>query len=366
MPQALRVFLNGSAVPRRPAGAGVYTLELARALAAREDIDLVVALPGMTLREARTVTSPKRGPLFRSLWEQVRMPRLLAESELDLYHGAHFSVPLRTRLPRVTTVHDLTFYRLPHRYRTHRRWYYRSLAQLARRADRVIVPSRAVAGDVVRHLGYPPERIRVVPEAPRSGFERAAPPEVATLCKGLGVEPGYLLCVGTAEPGKRAVDAIRALQVLREKGERFQLVIAGNDGPLSEPLEREARRLGVGDDVRFAGYIADEELSALYSGALALVFPSLYEGFGLPPLEAMACGTPVISARAPAMDDVLRDAALFVPLRDPAAIACAVLALRDDAASAAEYRERGYELVRELTWEHAAELTAEVYREVAG
>lgn len=361
----IRVLLNASAVPRQPAGAGIYTIELARALAKRDDVDLTVTTPvEVTGREAQTVLSPRRGPLVRSLWEQVRLPRLV--SGIDVYHGAHFSLPLRAEVGRVVTVHDLTFYRLPKRYRADRRWYYRSLAQMARRADRVIVPSGAVASDVVRYLRYPSERIRVVPEAARYDLAPAAEDAVAALCARLKVEPGYLLCVGTAEPGKRAVDAVRALAVLRERGVRMQLVLAGNEGPLSRALRREAGRLGVAEDVRFAGYVPDSELAALYTGALALVFPSLYEGFGLPPLEAMACGTPAIVANAPAMSEVLEGGAIFVPLRDPRAIADAAERLARDAGWREEWRQRGHAVERAYSWERAASETVEVYREVVG
>jgi glycosyltransferase involved in cell wall biosynthesis len=261
-------------------------------------------------------------------------------------------------------VHDLTFYRLPTRYRAHRRWYYRSLAWLARHADRIIVPSAAVASDVVRHLHYPPERLRVVPEAARSGLQPAPAGEVAELCARMGVERGYLLCVGTAEPGKRAVDAVRALALLRARGLRLQLVLAGNEGPLTAALKREAERLGVGDDVHFAGYVPAGELAALYSGALALVFPSLYEGFGLPPLEAMACGTPVIASDAPAMSDVLRGAAVFVPVREPAAIADQAARLAKDTGWRADCVQRGLAIQRQYSWARVAEETVAVYREV--
>jgi len=360
----IRVLLNASAIPRQPAGAGIYTIELARALAQRSDLDLAVAAPwDVTEGNGRAILSPRRGPLARSLWEQARVPQLLSDG-FDVYHGAHFALPLRANAPCVATVHDLTFYRLPKRYRADRRWYYRALAQLARRADRVIVPSTGVAGDVVRYLQYPSERVRVIPEAARSGLGPAPGEAVAAVCARLGVEPGYLLCVGTAEPGKRAVDAVRALAVLRGRGLRMQLVLAGNEGPLSAALRREAERLGVGEDVRFAGYVPDNELAALYTGALALVFPSLYEGFGLPPLEAMTCGTPVVAANAPAMAEVLPGGAIFVPLRDPGAIADAVERLSRDREWREEWRQRGCEVARRYSWERAARETVEVYREV--
>lgn len=366
MAGTLRVFLNASALPRRPAGAGVYTLELARALAARDDVDLLVARPeGHFIANARYLESPARGPLARSLWEQRRMPAFVAADASHVYHGPHFAVPLRCPAPRVATVHDLTFFRLPRRYPFRHRQYYRALARLACRAERIIVPSGAVASDVLRYLRYSPEQIRVVPEAPRAGLTAASPGAVASLCASLGVEPGYALCVGTAEPGKRAVDAVRAIAALRDAGRAMQLVLAGNPGPLSKALRAEAARLRVADRCHFVGYVRDDDLAALYSGALALVFPSLHEGFGLPPLEAMACGTPVIATAVPAMDDVLAGAATFVPTRDPAALARALAHLADDPTEREGRVAAGLAHAARVTWRDVAALTTEVYREVA-
>ena len=360
MTEALRVLLDASALPRKPAGAGIYTIELAKALAARDDIDLRTASPVDTGHGAWVETP--RGGLRRNAWQQVRLGR----AEADVIHGAHFAVPVRSKAPRVATVHDLTFFRIPRRYGWAHRSYYRTLARLAGRAERIIVPSQAVAGDVVRYLSYPPERIRVIPEAPRS---LPSPPDPLSRLRGRGgdaVSSGpYLLCVGTAEPGKRAVDAIRALAAMPEEG-RPMLVLAGNAGRLSEPLERETARLGVHERVVFAGYVEDEALGGLMAGAAALVYPSLYEGFGLPPLEAMALGTPVIATSAPAMTEVLGDGAVSVPLRDPAAIAREVTRILTDRTWQEERAARGRAKAAEYSWSRTAEETVAVYREVAG
>jgi glycosyltransferase involved in cell wall biosynthesis len=363
--RSLRVLVNGSAIPVRPAGAGVYTIELAQALARRADVEMVIAAPS-PVEHAETIISPASGALRRLEWEQRELPRLIERERIDVCHGAHFAVPLRCPVPRVATVHDLTFYRLPRRYSRRHRWYYRALAFSAARAERIIVPSKAVAGDAVRYLSYPPERIRVIAEAARSGLAPASPEAVDELCTRLRIERPYLLCVGTAEPGKRAIDAVRALGELREHGVRAQLVLAGNPGRLTHALQHQAELLGLGDAVRSPGYVQDSDLAALYSGATALVFPSLYEGFGLPPLEAMTCGTPVIAARAPAMTEVLEGAALFVPLRDPVAIAKSAAELLQRPALRSEWSGRGSDHAAGFSWERAAAETVDVYREVAG
>ncbi len=354
-----RVLLNASAVPARPAGAGVYTLELAAALRSRDDIELLVASPDYDA----DIVSPARNPLQRSAWEQLRLARLMAAAQIDVYHGAHFAVPVGAGIPCIATVHDLAFYRLPRRYSLYRRWYYRALAETSRRATRIIVPSKTVADDVVRYLNYPLERVRVIAEAPRSGLEPATEETVDEASRRLRVERPYLLSVGTAEPGKRAVDAVRAIARMQQSASAPQLVLAGNEGPLSRALRREAARLGVADRVRFLGYVGDADLAALYTGATALVFPSLYEGFGLPPLEAMVCGTPVISAKAPAMNEVLGQAAIFVPLRDPEAIAREASRLVATPGERAQWSTRGREHVARFSWIRTAEETAALYHE---
>ncbi len=356
----LRVFYNASALPLKPAGAGVYTLELGRALAARPHLRLSVASP-RPLGFGDALPTPRK-LLPRLFWEQMTLAREQTLAEADVYHGPHFFVP-RTSVPTVATVHDLTFFRLPRRYDAAHRAYYRHLARQARRADRIIVPSSGVAAECVHYLGYSPERIRVIPEAPRSELAPASEEVISAVRQRYGLAGPYLLCLGTAEPGKRAVDAVRALPAVLAARPDVTLVLAGAPGPLSAALTREAERLGVSAAVRSIGYAPNGELPGLLTGATALVFPSLAEGFGLPPLEAMVCGTPVISSDAPAMREVLTGGAIFVPMRAPAAIASAALALLnselrsqlagDALACAARY-----------SWKKAAEATEAVYREL--
>lgn len=363
MGEKLRIAYDASAVPPRPAGAGMYTMQLAAALAERDDVELLVAAPAHAAPSLTWTTPP--GALARNAWEQFVWPRDMQRHGADVCHGPHFAVPVRCQTPRVATVHDLTFYKLGRRYDLGHRWYYRALARTAARAERVIVPSAAVAGDVVRYLRYPVERIRVIPEAPRSGWTPATRQEIATAMARLQIEHPYLLMVGTAEPGKRAVDGIRALQLLHRRGIEATLVLAGNSGRLEARLRAEAARLGITEHVRFAGYIGDDTLRPLYSGAVVLLFLSLFEGFGLPPLEAMSCGTPVIATERPAMTEVLADAARFVPARDPAAVAAAVEALATDEEARNGLAARGLEHAATYSWARAAAETVAVYREVS-
>ena len=357
----LQVLYNTSPVPQRRSRAGVYPLELGRALDTRPTVELTVLSPRDTGfgRQVRTPAQTAR----RIAWEEFALGRIGALDGADVYHGPHFFVP-RTARPSVATVHDLTFFRIPRRYGRAHRLYYERLARAATRAGRIIVPSAAVAGDCVRYLGYPPERIRVIAEAPRAGLGPATEAEVADWRRRHAIEGPYFACLGTAEPGKRAVDAIRAMPAILGGWPGARLAIAGNPGPLSKALEREVQRLGLGGSVRFLGYLPDEDLAAFLSGAVALIFPSLYEGFGLPPLEALACGAPVITSDAPAMNAVLVAGALFVPPRDPGAIALSALSLAEGGRRA-DLAAAGRASAATFSWERAAEETESVYREVA-
>lgn len=340
----------------------MYTVELGRALAARADLELAVWSPRELGFGARFAAPCSRND--RYAWECVARGPYLRESGIDVYHGPHMFTP-KSRIPTVATVHDLTFYRLPRRYTFARRQYYRHLARTARRADRVIVPSSAVASDVVRWLSIEPANIRVIREAPRAGLVAAPEAEVQAYRVAAGLEAPYLVCLGTAEPGKRAIDAIRGMPAILEGAPGTLLALAGNPGRLSGALQREVQKLGMERSVRFLGYVPDRDLAGLLTGATALIFPSLYEGFGLPPLEALACGTPVIATDAPAMSELLAGVADFVPLRDPAAIARAATRLLTEPGFRAERSAAGLEFVRGFSWERAAEETAQVYREVA-
>ncbi|MBI5947771.1 MAG: glycosyltransferase family 4 protein [Chloroflexi bacterium] len=344
-----------------PTGLGVYATELAAALARTGDVDVHTAFPAPGPAGTSPFPLPDR---HRQLWRQAVLPRRLLAAGIDVYHGTEFAAPLLCRVPRVVTVHDVAFLSRPRAYTLRARAHYRALLATGLRAERIIVPSRHVAGALASATGTDRAKIRVVPEAPPPGMEVAARERVTATLRGLGVERPYLLCVGFADRRKRVVDVVRALALL-EGPQRPSLLVAGEDREgVQAALEREARRLGVSDRVRFTGYFTGD-LAALYGGALALVYPSLDEGFGLPPLEAMACGTPVIASDIPALRETAGEAAMFVPVRSPAAIADRARSLLADPAVAAGWRARGLARSATYSWERASRETLEVYRELA-
>jgi glycosyltransferase involved in cell wall biosynthesis len=228
----------------------------------------------------------------------------------------------------------------------------------------IITPSESVKSELCDLFRVSPDRVVAIPEAARSCFKPVTEQEAAQVRRELGIEDEFILFVGTIEPRKNLMTLTRAFaEVLRSTPVRPQLVIAGKKGWLTEELFSYVNGMEASERVRFPGYVPDEALSALYSSCKACVYPSLYEGFGLPTLEAMACGAPVITSRTPALMETVGDAALLVDPHDAQALAGAItgLLLSDDART--ELSSKGLRRAAQFSWEKTARLTLEVYRE---
>lgn len=372
---AVRVSLDVSAVPDRPAGAGRYTLELARHLARLGDeLELVLicragdrdrwreVAPGA--REVAAL-APSPRPL-RLGWEQLRMPSMLQRLGVDVHHGPHYTMPESADLPRVVTVHDLTFF-------DHPEWHQRSKAVFFRRATRVAARSASVlvtvsatsakrladllapaAPVVVAPHGIDHDRFR--PDEPASGYDQAA---LATL--GIGRRP-FVLFLGTIEPRKDVVGVVRAFDRLSTVHRSLLLVLAGGRGWGDDEVDREVSASRAAERVVRLGYVEDRLVPTLLRSARAVVYPSLEEGFGLPVLEALACGAPLVTTKGSAMEEVAEGAALLVAPGDHDGLAGAIdMVVQGDAGLAAR-RERGLEVARAHTWEASARRHLDAYR----
>ncbi|MDW8404874.1 glycosyltransferase family 1 protein [Chloroflexus sp.] len=306
----------------------------------------------------------------RALVRDIRLPRLWTHLRLGpaswlarprvLFVPAHV-VPL-LHPPTVVTIHDVGYRVFPEAHTARRRLELELTTRWSlRAARRVIAVSQATKRDLVNWYGVHPDRITVAHLGLSATF---APPDdpqcVSAVRARYGLRRPYLLYIGTVQPRKNLVRVIEALAVALAAGYDLDLVIAGKRGWLSEPIEQRARELGVADRVRFTGYVADADLPALLAGALAFVFPSLYEGFGIPVLEAMACGAPVITSTISSLPEVAGDAALLVDPLDTNAIAATIMRLHDHDDLRADLRRRGFARVRQFTWEACAQRTLEV------
>lgn len=371
----LVVSLDVSAVPARPAGAGRYTLELARQLARLDDeLDLVLICRADDRARWNEVApgaadvvalAPSPRPL-RLGWEQLRMPAALARLGVDVHHGPHYTMPESANLPRVVTIHDLTFF-------DHPEWHQRSKALFFRRATRVAARSASVlitVSDasakrlfdllsprgpvVVAPHGIDHDRFR--PSEPGSGYDRAA---LATL--GIARRP-YILFLGTIEPRKDVVGIVSAFDRLSLVHRNLLLVLAGGRGWGDDEVEQAIAQSRAAERVVRLGYVEDRLVPPLLRGARAVVYPSLEEGFGLPVLEALACGAPLVTTKGSAMEEVAEGAALLVAPGDHDGLAGAIDMVVQRDAGLESRRERGLEIAAAHTWEASARRHLEAYR----
>ncbi len=371
----MRVAIDATSMPPQPAGAAVYAIELVRALADADRHDgyalyvrgdvLDGAVAGRRNWRIERVAAGSRPA--RLLWEQARLPRSLARLDIDVLHSTHHTLPLAgVRCKRVVTIHDVTFLRLPQRYPLARRLYMQVLTRLsARVADAVIVPSNVVRDDVRRLLHVPEEKIATVYEAAGAQYAPMEREAALAVARTYGVEPPYVLSVGSLEPGKNRARLFRAMRQLRDEGIEYRLAVVGQRAWGYEGELALIDELGMAGRVILPGYVKAEHLPALYAAADAFAFPSLYEGFGLPVLEAMACGTPVLTSRVSATAEVAGDAALLVDPQSVDAIRDGLRRLLVDRDLRAEYARRGLERAAQFSWARAADETRAVYHRVA-
>lgn len=308
-----------------------------------------------------------KSSLLRAL---VTIPQGTARQQLHLWHGLdQVGFPyVGTRARHLVTLHDIAPLLVPQCFPLKHRLVVRALlSRVATQAHRVIVPSQAVQRDVAQHLRIPAQRIIVIPEGCEARFTPEDDPmRQQALRQRYRLPPAYLLFVGTLEPRKNLPTLLRAFARVRQtvrSDPALHLVLAGAYGWREPTLAQQVQALGLEQVVHFPGFIADEDLPDLYRGARLFVFPSLYEGFGLPVLEATACGVPVVTSNVSALPEVAGDGALLVAPRDVEGLAAAMRELFYNTALRAQVRQKGLERARALTWEQAARQTLEVYRD---
>ncbi len=302
--------------------------------------------------------------------EQRGMPRVVAGANVDLMHYPHFNVPFFTPRPFVVTIHDLILTHFPTRrattlgplkYAVKQLGYRLTLSRAVSRAAKIITVSEFTKQDIRSYFGYDPKKIVVTYEAVDPFPETMV--DVPAVLQKHDIRQPYLLYVGNAYPHKNLEKLIAVMQELPAAQKTLQLVIVGKADYFQNRIRQLVHDAGIGNRVRFPGYVADTELGVLYQQAHAFIFPSLYEGFGLPPLEAMAYGTPVLSSDAACMKEILGKAALYF---NPNATR-GMLAALQQLASTPELRSQliaaGKQQVAQYRWQNLAESTLRVYRD---
>ncbi|MCU0304389.1 MAG: glycosyltransferase family 4 protein [Thermoanaerobaculales bacterium] len=307
----------------------------------------------------------------RLLFQQLAMPALAIASRLDIVHSPSFIMPmLRGPQRHLLTVYDMTSFSRPecHEPLRRSRTYRAAIVASLRRAHLVSVPSRATRDRVLEHV---PEvdgrRVRVVPPGLDGRFRPRPADEVAEVRARLGLTRPYVLYLGTLEPRKNLPRLVRAFARAVQATDRTEdLVLAGRPGWETAPLEEAIRSCGLADRVRRPGYVDAADLPALLTGAALFVYPSLEEGFGFPPLEAMACGVPTVAGDTTSLAENLRGAAELVEPTDVDALAAAMARLLADPGRRAELGRRGVERAARFSWRATAAATVGCYRELAG
>lgn len=310
---------------------------------------------------------PTHKPVVRVAWEQIVQPLALRRARIDLLHALAFAGPVSISIPWVVTVYDLSFARYPQSFNTANRLYLNWAVQHSiRRADRIIAISESTKRDLVTLFGAAPQNISVVycgfDPAFSSPYDRA---EIDALRARRHLPEHFILFVSTIEPRKNIVRLVRAFAHAKRAARLpHHLVLVGARGWKYAEVEAAIEQEEITNDVTLAGYVPQEELPCWYRAADLFVYPSLYEGFGLPPLEAMASGTPVVTSNASSLPEVVGDAALVVAPEDEAALADAIIRGVSDRALRDELKARGFAQANKFSWERSARETVEVYQAV--
>lgn len=370
-----RVALNAALLSLtrdyRAAGLHRYIIGLGSALAERTDLRLTMLAADA---EARQVL-PQRGDVYqiprfarrptgRIIWEQLLLPPALLARPVDLLHCPAYAVPMASPVPAVVTVHDLSFFRMPETLPPAKARYLRLATRYSvRRAAATIAVSEFTRRELGALLGAPSARIHVVHNGVDESFSRASPEEAAAYRRRAQLPERFLLTVGTHQPRKNLGLLLASYAGLLERTpDAPHLAIAGGHGWGAPELDSLVAELGLEERVLLLGHVDADDLPLLYSAASAFAFPSRYEGFGLPVVEAMACGAPVIASSAASLPEVAGDAAILVAPDDVGGWTDALVRLLEDEAVAAALVQAGYEQASHFSWDRAAEQTMEVYR----
>jgi len=367
----MRIGLNGLFLGQESTGSAQYTRQLLRALLELEKDNEYLVYP---LRAAPGVYGrPGFFSNLNKLWfEQMGFPRACRSAGVDVAHVPYWASPVRSTVPTVVTVHDLIPMLLPlYRGSVLVQGYTRLVAASARRAAHVITDSLASQADIIAHLHIPAERVQAIYLAADPACRPVTDAEtLAALRRRYGLPEQYILYLGGFDQRKNLRALFAAYARLRGAlGDAAPgLVVAGRlpevDTPLFPAPERLAHEVGVHGSVLFTGWVPDEDKPPLYSGALFFAFLSLYEGFGLMPLEAMACGTPVLASCRSSLPEVVGDGGLLVNPDDQEAVVAGMTALLQDPALRGRLREKGLAQAGRFSWERTAEETLGVYEKV--
>lgn len=375
----MRIAIDLSPAIHQKAGLGRYARSLAEQLVTQDRANQYVAfaygrfhsgaLPQSLAALPRLNVPLDPRPWRMGVWAahalNLGMERALPS--VDLFHATEHLLPRFKNIKTVFTLHDLIFQFFPEYHLPLNRWFLvRAMPHFLQSADAIIAVSKCTKRDAVRIYHLPPEKITVIYEGVNPNLKPEMNTErIAAAREKYAHHQPFLFFVSTIEPRKNIVALVDALKVLHARGFPHRLLIAGRKGWLYQATFDHIKQTGMEPFVEFLDYVPDHDLPALFAACDAFVFPSLYEGFGLPPLEAMACGAPVIASNASSLPEILGDAALLVDPRDVGAIADATEHMITSPSLRDELRAKGFAQAAKYSWERAAQQTLQVYEKVS-
>jgi glycosyltransferase involved in cell wall biosynthesis len=365
----MRVAVMGRSVRPGATGVGRYAANLVHGLThvlPQDALTLFVTqdAPSSWRGKVRELRAPFPTPneYARALWEQTVVPAQTAALGVDVYHSPNYILPAALRCPSVVTIHDLAYlHRNLHRLTSH--LYLSLLTGLAvRRATKVVAVSEHTRSCLESRYPHTAGRVEVIYEGVDPALRRPSPRDVQAFRTRQGLSEPYILFVGTQEPRKNLVRLVEAFEyAVTRNGLPHHLMLVGPRGWKTAALDTTIRLSASRERIHRVGYVADADLACWYAGAALFVYPSLDEGFGLPPLEAMACGTPVVTSNGGALPEVVGDAAITVNPRDTAALAGVISRVLQDEALADHLRDRGEERARRFSWDDVARQYVALY-----
>jgi glycosyltransferase involved in cell wall biosynthesis len=304
-------------------------------------------------------------PSLRIAWEQTGLPATMAVRRLSVFHGPISVVPMATRVPSVVTVHDLAFLKFPEQVPAARRnWLIAGTRLSARKAKHIITVSESTRTDLLEWLKLPEEKVSAIPLATSPRVRRVSGTSLDVFRMKWSVERPFILAVGTLEPRKNLPTLLRAFAKIKDDIDH-ELVLVGPEGWLTGELKSTLDELKLGDRVRLTGFVSDEELGAWYSGADLFAYPSWYEGFGLPSVEAMVCGAPVLASNTSSFPEVVGDAGVLIPPGDVDLWAETMRELLHDAGRREALRTAGFARAATFSWQRTAQETYDIYQAVS-
>jgi glycosyltransferase involved in cell wall biosynthesis len=368
----MRIAIDGRTIVHGRSGVGTYAHRIVSGLLRRDQrneyfLFLSAPWPDLEAPNLRKFVIERSDRMIRNRWwENVRLPRYLVRHQVDVYFSPAYALPVRPRFTRrgstrfVVTIHDVITDILPETFTLRMRvWQALFNRNAVALADRIIVDSESTKRDLLRLYGPTPQPVCVVPLSVGDEYVREVDPvTLQRVRERYALPQSFVLFVGTIEPRKNVAGLARAYQRLPEElRRRFPLVICGAIGWHAEPILSELNALNVSESIRCVGFAAHEDLPALYSLASLFVYPSFYEGFGYPPLEAMACGVPVITSNTSSLPEVVGDAGIMVDPRDEAALAASIQRVLEDRELQARLSLKGLEQAARFRWQTTADET---------